>query len=73
MFDPLEALCDAQFCYGQIGGEMLFFDDNHLSVEGSARIWRALDRQYPGLLDLREGPLKGDLTGPRPSEKDREP
>lgn len=73
VFDPLEALCDAQFCYGQIGGEMLFFDDNHLSVEGSARIWRALDRQYPGLLDLREGPLKGDLTGPRPSEKDREP
>lgn len=36
--DPAQVLCDGSKCYGNNGTELLYADDNHLSVLGSHRI-----------------------------------
>ena len=36
VFDPLPYLCDADSCFGILGGKVLYRDDDHLSREGSA-------------------------------------
>lgn len=38
IFDPLPAFCDAQYCYGRIGDEVLYRDRNHLSDDGVRRL-----------------------------------
>jgi peptidoglycan/LPS O-acetylase OafA/YrhL len=38
VIDPAKMLCTAQDCTAAEGGEALYFDDNHPSVAGSARI-----------------------------------
>ena len=35
ILDPLASFCDEQYCYGDIGGKPLYFDDNHLSKFGA--------------------------------------
>lgn len=40
--DPLQALCDQDWCYAQPGGEILYRDDNHLSAGGAAYVWPRL-------------------------------
>ena len=35
IFDPMQTLCDAQWCYATIDGKILYEDSNHLSDAGS--------------------------------------
>lgn len=37
LLDPAAAVCDASSCHPVIGGQALYFDDNHLSVAGARR------------------------------------
>ena len=41
-FDPMQLLCDAKYCYGEKDGNILYKDDDHLSVLGSKLIAPAL-------------------------------
>jgi len=38
VIDPANALCDAQRCLAVAHGKPLYFDDNHLSIYGAARL-----------------------------------
>jgi peptidoglycan/LPS O-acetylase OafA/YrhL len=38
VIDPAEVLCDADHCLAVDGGKPLYFDDNHLSIYGTARL-----------------------------------
>lgn len=38
VFDPLPALCDNQFCYGKLNGDVLYSDKNHLTDAGVQRL-----------------------------------
>ena len=38
VFNPLPAFCDAQYCYGRTGDEVLYRDRNHLSDDGVRRL-----------------------------------
>ncbi len=35
VFDPLDHLCDAKYCYAMINEKMLYSDDDHLSLDGA--------------------------------------
>lgn len=37
-----EAVCDSKRCFAIIGGRSMYFDDNHLSVEGARRLARLI-------------------------------
>lgn len=43
VFDPLPALCDAEFCYGRRDGDMLYGDESHLTPAGVARVRAGFD------------------------------
>lgn len=43
VFDPLPALCDAEFCYGSKDGVMWYADDSHLTPPGVARVRARFD------------------------------
>lgn len=34
-FSPLVDFCDAKYCYSEVDGKLLYFDDNHLNENGS--------------------------------------
>lgn len=36
ILDPVPYLCDQQLCYGDKGGKVLYYDDDHLSESGAA-------------------------------------
>ena len=38
LLDPKEAFCDAERCVSIIGGQAMYFDDNHLSIAGARRL-----------------------------------
>jgi peptidoglycan/LPS O-acetylase OafA/YrhL len=40
--DPLDALCDARFCYAIIENIPLYRDRGHLSVQGSEYVWQRI-------------------------------
>lgn len=42
VFDPLPLFCDATLCHGKDDAHLLYYDNNHLSVYGSQRVWKAL-------------------------------
>ena len=44
VLDPLQVLCDADFCRAVLGGELMYRDDVHLGVEGSRHVMRKLWR-----------------------------
>jgi hypothetical protein len=35
VFDPLPFMCDARWCYGMVGGQPVYHDNNHLGRAGS--------------------------------------
>jgi hypothetical protein len=37
--DPVEALCDERFCHAVIDGQLMYRDDNHLTMEGARHVW----------------------------------
>ena len=41
VFDPKGALCDGQKCYGMRDGTIYYYDDDHLSKAGSARVFES--------------------------------
>lgn len=46
ILNPLTYLCDDKYCYGDIGGIPLYFDDDHLSSYGSAVISPIYDEVF---------------------------
>jgi len=44
VLDPLQVLCDGDFCRAVRGGELMYRDDVHLGVEGSKQLMRKLWR-----------------------------
>lgn len=44
--DPAEALCDQQYCYGMIDGELMYTDGDHLSKKGSEYVATKLKDQF---------------------------
>ena len=36
--DPADYLCDSEYCYAVIDGKSMYFDDDHLSVQGASYI-----------------------------------
>jgi peptidoglycan/LPS O-acetylase OafA/YrhL len=36
--DPVDALCDRDFCFATVGGQPLYSDNNHLGVAGSMQV-----------------------------------
>jgi hypothetical protein len=37
-----DAVCDREQCYAVIGGQSMYFDDNHLSIPGAHRLARLI-------------------------------
>jgi hypothetical protein len=35
LFDPVPLLCDSRTCHSEVGGKLLYSDDNHLNENGS--------------------------------------
>ncbi|AAZ18497.1 possible acyltransferase family protein [Psychrobacter arcticus 273-4] len=46
VLDPLPSLCDSKYCYGDIDGVPLYFDDDHLSSYGSEVISPIYDEVF---------------------------
>lgn len=46
ILDPTDYLCDAVYCYGDIDGLPMYFDSNHLSSAGAARISPIYDEVF---------------------------
>lgn len=46
VLDPLPSLCDSKYCYGDIDGIPLYFDDDHLSSYGSEVISPIYDEVF---------------------------
>jgi hypothetical protein len=38
IIDPVDLFCDSEYCYAARDGEALYFDDDHISVPGAARL-----------------------------------
>jgi len=56
LVDPTDALCDADVCHAEIGGNLMYRDDNHLSIEGSRYVWsRIRPRGLRGLAEFETG------------------
>lgn len=43
--DPSDALCDQQYCYGMIDGQLMYTDGDHLSKKGSEFVAHKLKNQ----------------------------
>lgn len=41
-FDPLDVFCDKQYCHVMRGGQVMYRDDNHLSIAGASALSRAM-------------------------------
>ena len=51
--DPMDALCDADVCHAEIGGNLMYRDDDHLSIEGTRYVWsRIRPRGLRGLAEF---------------------
>lgn len=46
VLDPSPYLCDSVYCYGDVDGIPMYFDDNHLSSAGAARISSIYDEIF---------------------------
>lgn len=46
ILDPLPYLCDSEYCYGEIDGVPLYYDDDHLSNYGSELILPMYDEIF---------------------------
>lgn len=46
VLDPTPYLCDSEYCYGDIEGTPLYFDDDHLSIYGSKVISPIYDEVF---------------------------
>jgi peptidoglycan/LPS O-acetylase OafA/YrhL len=57
--DPMDALCDDRVCHAVIAGELMYRDDNHLSIEGSRRVWASI---RPRNLAVPGGPAQAYLS-----------
>jgi hypothetical protein len=44
--DPADALCDQQYCYSMIDGQLLYTDGDHLSKKGSEFVAHKLKNQF---------------------------
>jgi hypothetical protein len=56
LVDPTDALCDADVCHAKIGGNLMYRDDNHLSIAGSRYVWsRIRPRGLRGLAEFETG------------------
>lgn len=38
VIDPMDSLCDSKWCYGMIGSQVLYVDDNHVSSIGATKV-----------------------------------
>ncbi|MBI3101318.1 MAG: acyltransferase [Burkholderiales bacterium] len=45
IYDPMHLFCDSQLCYGLRDGKLLYWDDDHISVEASALVLNDMRRQ----------------------------
>jgi hypothetical protein len=54
VIDPAEALCEGERCLAVAGGKPLYFDDNHLSIYGAARLAPLLDNLFSGATSSAE-------------------
>ena len=43
--DPMDALCDTTACYAMRGGQLMYRDEQHLSVVGSQYVWAQIKPQ----------------------------
>ncbi|KTC93764.1 MULTISPECIES: acyltransferase family protein [Legionella] len=50
-FDPLNYFCDKKWCYAFNNGLPLYYDDDHLSAEGSKFYAAAFAKEYPSLIN----------------------
>jgi hypothetical protein len=48
-FDPVPAMCDADYCYAMREGKILYRDANHLSLDGSVIVGKALVKAMQAL------------------------
>ena len=49
--DPMQALCDTNYCHTVLDGQLLYRDDNHLTNEGARLVWsRIRPRGLPALV-----------------------
>lgn len=46
VLDPIPYLCDSEYCYGDINGIPLYFDDDHLSSAGAKLISPVYDQVF---------------------------
>ena len=54
--DPMNALCDAKVCRAVVDGNLLYRDDNHLSIAGSRYVWARIEpRELRGVVARRAG------------------
>jgi hypothetical protein len=44
--DPADVLCDQQYCYGMIDGQLMYTDGDHLSKKGSEFVAHKLKNQF---------------------------
>ncbi len=51
--DVADAFCDDQHCYGDIDGQPVYFDDDHLNTKGAFLLRDALLKQINATKDLR--------------------
>ncbi|KTD36732.1 O-antigen acetylase [Legionella nautarum] len=49
-FDPLNYFCDQKWCYAFKNGLPLYYDDDHLSVEGSRFYAASFAKEFPSLI-----------------------
>jgi peptidoglycan/LPS O-acetylase OafA/YrhL len=62
VFDSFESLCDARRCPGMDDSRIFYFDSNHLSISGSAKVLDDFARRY---YPLPGTPADGDDPQPR--------
>ena len=46
VIDPIDFVCTSTWCSTRIGGRDLYFDNNHLTVEGAARLEDELVKRF---------------------------
>lgn len=52
----MNALCDANICRAAVDGNLLYRDDNHLSIAGSRYVWDRIEpRELRGVVARRAG------------------
>jgi hypothetical protein len=54
--DPSGGLCDAARCLAMADGKPLYFDDNHLSIYGTARLVPLLSQIFSQMREAAKAP-----------------